>query len=269
MLRYLVSMKILDENENIFSVTSCGSLLATNDFMKYYTLLMEIDLETPRHFDHMLHTGEVVFDHLYGMNYFDYVVKHWEYGDLYWKMLRAFTSAKEIVAAYDFSQFEHIVDVGGGEAELLIAILKKATHARGTLFETPKIVKKAVAAIAENDLSDRCKTISGSFFDGIPIEGDCYILKHILHDWDDEKCLQILRNIKASSKANSKLVIIDGVSDDDFTKMSDFSIWISIGGKERNLNEFKHLLNKTGFEFTRVFEPSNVQFVVIEAVSIA
>ncbi|RWR99365.1 hypothetical protein B4U79_17036, partial [Dinothrombium tinctorium] len=244
MLRYLVSMKILDENENIFSVTRCGSLLVTNNWVKCGSLLSELTFEGAKHFGHTLETGESAFEHEFGMSYFDYLHTRAEYGDLFWKMLRGLSNSSDIIAAYDFSRFEHIVDVGGGEGKLLIEILKKATHSRGTLFETPMIAEKAEAAIAEKGLSARCKAVAGNFFDSVPIDGDCYILKFVLHDWSDEKCLKILRNIRTNMKEKSKLVIIEGISEDDFTQMYDFSLWVTVDGKERNLSAFKELLNK-------------------------
>ena len=116
-----------------------------------------------------------------------------------------------VVAAYDFSRFGTIVDVGGGHGLLLSAILAKWPETRGILFDAESVVAGAPAVLELQGVSDRCTAVGGSFFESVPAGGDAYVLKHIIHDWDDEKSLQILRNVRAAMTADAKLLIIESV----------------------------------------------------------
>ncbi|RWS07828.1 hypothetical protein B4U79_16106 [Dinothrombium tinctorium] len=180
-------------------------------------------------------------------------------------MLRSFSNNSSIVSTYDFARFKHIVDIGGGDGSFLVEILKCVPNARGTLFDAAPVVERAEAVIAKNNICDRCKTVSGDFFDHIPIEADCFVLKNVLHDWSDEKCLRILNNVKARMKLENKLVIIDSICEDEYSQIFDFGMWFTFGGKQRNLNEFKNLLSKAGFEITHVLTSPELPHAIIEA----
>ncbi|RWR99385.1 hypothetical protein B4U79_18794 [Dinothrombium tinctorium] len=123
---------------------------------------------------------------------------------------------RNVTSKYDFSKFKHIVDVGGNDGTFLVEILQNTpSHVHGTVYDLPEVAKKAAENVAKHNLSGRCKTIGGNFFESVPEEGDCYILKYILNDWNDENCVSILRNISKQMKAYSKLLIIQQIDSEE------------------------------------------------------
>ncbi|RWS05723.1 hydroxyneurosporene methyltransferase-like protein [Dinothrombium tinctorium] len=170
---------------------------------------------------------------------------------------------------YDFSKFKNIVDVGGSDGCLLIDILKNTpTYVHGTVFDQPSLMEKAKANIAEHKLSDRCKAIGGNFLESVPVEGDCYFLKDVICDWDDEICVKIFRNIKKSMKNESKILLFEAidVEQSDLNLITlDYSIWIYSGGKVRNLSEYKNLLEQAGLKFVQLIGVGEFKYSLIEA----
>src|SRR5262249_34261230 len=117
--------------------------------------------------------------------------------------------AREILAAYDFTPFCHITDVGGGDGALLASVLVACPQATATLLDLPQVTARAGAALEKTGVGGRCKVISGSFFDGVPGGGDLYLLKSILHDWDDREALHILRNCRLAMHRDARLLVIE------------------------------------------------------------
>jgi|SRR5262245_25733757 len=119
--------------------------------------------------------------------------------------------AAEIVAAYDFSGFRTIVDVGGGQGWLLSAILRAVPAARGVLVDVPRVIETARALLAERGVADGCKLVGGSFFESIPAGSDAYVLKWIIHDWNDADATRILRTVRAAVPRTGRLIVFDSV----------------------------------------------------------
>jgi hypothetical protein len=160
-----------------------------------------------------------------------------------------------VVTAYDFSGFGTIVDVGGGHGLSLSAILRRSPKSRGILFDAESVVAGAPAVFEAADVSDRCATVGGSFFDSVPAGGDAYVLKHIVHDWDHEKSLPILRNVRAAMKPDAKVLIVEAVVPDDdrehLSKLLDLEMLVAATGRERTEAEYAKLLSQAGFRHTR------------------
>ncbi|RWR99955.1 hypothetical protein B4U79_16953 [Dinothrombium tinctorium] len=272
-LRYLVLFGIIECKDGIFSVTSLGSLLSEDheEGVKYqYLMVSNYAMKAAQHLDHTIRTGSVALEHALGMQIFDYIKQHPEDNELFLKMLKKHSKvfARQLLSVYDFSSFKHIVDVGGADGALLIEILKSTPNAQGTLFDLPHVAEEAAKMIAENNLSERCKTAGGNFFDSFSVVGDCYILKHVLPDWNDEKCEQILRNIGKSMGPESKLLIMGSILDSNYYEfqMIDFIVWIQTDGKERSILDFETLLKSADFKISRLITIPPGKYTIIETV---
>jgi O-methyltransferase domain len=160
-----------------------------------------------------------------------------------------------VVAAYDFSRFGTIVDVGGGHGLLLTAILREAPDSRGILFDADSVVEGAPSVLESASVSARCTTVGGSFFESVPAGGDAYVLKHIIHDWDDEKSLQILRNVRAAMNPDARVLSVEAVVPDDdrehLSKLLDLEMLVAATGRERTESEYAKLLSRAGLRHTR------------------
>lgn len=178
-----------------------------------------------------------------------------------------------ILEAYDFSGIGTLVDLGGGHGLLISQILKHYPEMKGLLFDLPHVLEGAKPRIHRLGLESRLDTCPCNFFESIPAGGDAYIMQHILHDWTDEQCEVILKNLhKAiSGKKNVKIIILDSLVNTDgafdFTKWKDLEMLILPGGRERTEAEFRNLLQRSGFKLTRTIPlPSMVS--ILEAVPV-
>ena len=187
--------------------------------------------------------------------------------------MRSFSAghAAAIVAAIDLREAHLVVDVGGGTAETLAAILA-ASHLRGVLFDLPNVAHHAADVLAARHVADRCTVESGSFFEAIPGNGDVYLLKHVIHDWDDERAADILRCCRRCIPRNAKLLIVErrmpelaDCNGPAETFMTDLEMLVmSPGGRERTESEFRKLLGDTGFQHLRTL-PTTSPSCIFEA----
>jgi 16S rRNA G1207 methylase RsmC len=176
-----------------------------------------------------------------------------------------------VVAGYDFSRFGKIVDVGGGHGTLLLSILEANPQLSGILFDLPHVTESAKKHLEAAGLTGRCEVVAGDFFASMPGRGDAYILKNIIHDWDDERALQILQNCHRAMAENGKLLLVESVippgNEPSFSKLGDLNMLVMAGGCERTEAEYRALFAASGFQLTRVIPlPSPFGFSVIEGV---
>jgi hypothetical protein len=161
----------------------------------------------------------------------------------------------ELMAAYDFSQAGHIVDVGGGDGALLSGLLAAYPSLKGTLVDLPGPASRAAHCFSEAGLAGRCTIAAASFFDHVPAGGDLYLLKHILHDWEDAEAAAILRNCRFAMRGGAKLLLIERLIGEPNlqleAKLADLNMLVNAGGRERTADEFQHLLSEAGFELHR------------------
>ena len=217
-------------------------------------------------------TGKSAWDNVYGEPCFESLFGSMrDLGDIFNQAMTSYSlqTIPPILAAYDFSGFGTIADIAGGYGHVLGAILREYPSAKGILFDLPVVLDGAAPMLESYGVRDRVQLVTGDFTEGIPIVADCYILKHIMHDWYDEKNEKILRNIRASMPETAKILIVDaivpGPSEPHFSKFLDLEMLMLPGGKERTEDEFRALLVSSGFELNRVIRTqSNV--CIIEAV---
>lgn len=229
---------------------------------------------SPQHHEHWsaladsVRTGKAAVPALRGVDFFEYAATNPEYGE---KFNQAMTSSSElalapVVAAYDFSPYSTIVDVGGGHGRLLAAVLAATPTARGVLFDRPEVVANAPTLLGERNVADRVEVVAGSFFDRIPTGGDAYVLKHIIHDWCDDDAVRILRNVRAATETSATVLLVEFVipthQRESLGKWADLEMLLCVGGRERTEAEFGQLLGRAGFRLTRVVQTASPVSVV-------
>jgi SAM-dependent methyltransferase len=179
-----------------------------------------------------------------------------------------------IAAAYDFSRFGTVMDVGGGNGAILIGLLRANPALRGVVFDRPQVAERARAKIAEAGLAERCSYAAGDFFESVPSGADAYLAKHVIHDWDDEQAATILRNVRRAVGPRGRLLIAEGVypARIDRTLLSrgaaanDVNMLVVSGGRQRSEAEFRELYDAAGFELTAVVPTQGPGLALIEGV---
>ncbi|MCA9070806.1 MAG: hypothetical protein KDA84_17875, partial [Planctomycetaceae bacterium] len=208
---------------------------------------------------------------------------YWEYLDAAPERSRTFDKKMSlltvkhippIIDVFDFSDCGTIVDVGGGRGALLCEILKKHPNVSGILFDRPEVKPNAEEWINQSGVSDRCQIQTGSFLQSVPTEGDTYILKHVMHDWDDASVLKILRNVRSSMKVGQRLLIMEGFVEhdhfglDEFRKWTDIYQMVYLPGKQRTLQEYADLLAQAGMIMKALTPTVIPDLAVLEAVAV-
>lgn len=187
--------------------------------------------------------------------------------------MAAFTAqtAIAVAAAYDFSRCRKVVDVGGGSGALLIGILKAVPALRGIVFDLPHGTERARRSIADAGLESRLEAVGGDFFKEVPAGADTYLIKHVIHDWDDEHALDILRNCRRAMNPQSKLVIVEGIYPERIVQSlecrgaaaNDVNMLVSTGGRQRSESEFRALYEDAGFKLSKII-PTPARVALIE-----
>jgi hypothetical protein len=220
---------------------------------------------------HTVRTGEPAFTHVHGVDFFAYYRQHPDEGARFDQLMAAATApqARAVAAAYDFAPFGTIVDVGGGQGALLLAILATSPRPRGIVFDQPVVAEGARQVIAAAGLADRCEAVGGDFFAGVPAGGDVYLLKYILHDWDDARCVAILRHCRRAMRDDGRLLVVEQLippgNAPSFAKTIDISMLINLTGRERPEAEYKTLLAAAGFRLTRA-APAQGELHILEGI---
>ena len=175
--------------------------------------------------------------------------------------------AGEVASVGDFSKAKKIVDVGGSHGTLLAAVLKKNLGTSGIVVDLPNVADRARQALEANGLGDRAEAIGGDFFVDVP-EGDVYLLKQVLHDWNDEQCRTLLANCARRLAGGGRIYIIEMVIPDDnspsFASLMDLNMMLMLPGRERTLTEYRSLLDRSGLKFERLLA-THSPFQIIEA----
>jgi len=223
---------------------------------------------------HSVRTGGTAFAHVFGAPVFEYYSAHPDAAAVSASGL-AVRSAQEnaaIVAAYDFSAARHVVDVGGGHGTLLQAILTQVPHATGTLLERSQVAEMARRSIERSALAPRYHVVAGDFFQSVAAGGDLYLLKKVVHDWDDARAIAILRGCRGAMKPTSRILLLEPVIGEpnapDFAKLLDLLMLVVTGGQERSEDAHRRLLAAAGLRLTRVI-PTASTISIVEAVPAA
>ena len=203
-------------------------------------------------------TGKPASYKLNGMGMFDWMAQHPEKTVNFNNAMTDLSSgdAAAVVQSYDFSRFEHIVDVAGGHGTLLAAILDQAPKLRGTLFDMPHVIEGAKKAGILDRFADRCALEAGSFFESVPAGADAYIMKYIIHDWYDPECIKILSHCRKGIRPGGRLLVVDQVvparNEPGVSKLMDLEMLVLPGGMERTEQEFRELFAASGFRLERI-----------------
>ena len=175
-----------------------------------------------------------------------------------------------VLSGYDFSTASKIVDIGGAHGALLAAILQKYPAARGVLFDLPQVTGGSKAAIEKLGIASRVEIVSGDFFKEVPRGGDIYLLKHILHDWDDDRCAAILANVRAAMKPSSKILVVEFALPKDAAPspahFMDLNMLVMLDGRERTPDQYGKLFARAGLRLSR-FIPTQSPLGLAEAVA--
>ena len=220
--------------------------------------------------DHSLSTGMPAIDKVLGMGLFDYLAQHPDEAAQFSESMVGIHGGEPpaVAAAYDFSAFDTIVDVGGATGNMLAHILARHARPKGVLFDRPHVVSEAPALLGARGVADRVTIVHGNFFESVPEGGDAYILSHIIHDWTVEQCQAILRNCRKVMKKGDKLLIVEFVlptgNTPHFGKLADMVMLAIPGGEERTADEYRQLLEAAGFRMTRVV-PTASDVSIVEA----
>lgn len=244
------------------------------DTIKYFAMhhLGETNWALTGDMLYCVRTGKNAFEHKFSTSPFEYLEKHPDENSVFNKAMTetAELSGSIMVGSYPFGRYKTIVDIGGGQGLLLAQILAENVSVAGILVDQPHVADKAMENFKQKNVADRCKVLAGSFFDDIPGNGDLYIMKNILHDWDDETSVRILQNLHKNMPDSARLLLIETIIKADnkpsFGKFVDLQMMIGTqGGKERTKDEFMTLLTSAGFRFTKIINNAT-PFSFIEAV---
>jgi hypothetical protein len=219
-------------------------------------------------------SGETQAHAALGMDVWDYYASHEEERRHFARTMTSFSAevSRAVVGAYDVTRFRRVIDVGGSQGVLLSALLSAAPPARGVLFDLPEVIAGAQASLGGNGQADRIEFVGGDFFEGVPDGGDLYVLKSVLHDWDDERAAQILRNVHRASAPGSRLAVIEcplpARPGPSHVHLANLLMLVQLGGRERTLAEYDDLLAEAGYDVDRTISAatSTYPWTVLEAV---
>jgi cyclopropane fatty-acyl-phospholipid synthase-like methyltransferase len=229
-----------------------------------------------RMFGDLLHsakTGQPAVEHATGKTAFEYFADDEVEGRRFHAAMTSFSASQisALLEAYDFSACKSLIDVGGGHGHLVCEVLGKYPQMKGVVFDMADVLGETRAKIGQRGLGSRCEAAAGNFFQSVPEGFDAYLMKSIIHDWDDEKASVILKNCRRALEGNpnGKLLLVEMVrpvgNEPHFSKILDIEMLIFPGGRERSEEEFKTLLANNGFRLTRIL-PTKSPMCVIEGV---
>jgi hypothetical protein len=278
-MRMLASLGVFKEGPNRhFALTPVGELLKTGapTSLRYMAMMFgeEFSTRAYEHFTDCLRTGRDGVTEAYGKDIWQVLAEHPAQCEVFQKAMTANSSGSvpAIVEAYDFSGIKRIADVGGGHGFLLGSILRAYPALKGVLFDRAEVVE-SLPENAFTGLEGRAAVEGGSFFERVPDGCDAYIMKHIIHDWDDDHCRTILRLMRAKLPRHGRVLVCDMVLTDDPgptpAKMLDIEMLaMTVGGKERTEAEFAELFASSGLKLSRIVPtaPTGRPVAVVEAV---
>lgn len=273
LLRALASVGIFAEGESRhFSLTALAEPLRSDVAGSKRALALMSGDEQFRawaEIDYSVRTGNMAWEKVFGKPVFDYLAEHPDKARIFDAAMVGIhgRESNAVLDAYDFSEIGVVADIGGGNGSQMTEILKRHTKMKGILFDLPHVIERATERIQASGLQDRCELVSGSFFDAVPEGAGAYILRHIIHDWDDEKCLTILRNCHRAMSPVSKLLVIESVippgNEPFHGKFLDLVMLLIPGGKERTEDEYRTLLMRAGFDLTQIV-PTGTEISIVE-----
>ena len=275
-LRSLASVGVFEETEpKVFSLTPIGEVLRKDapNSIRNGAIFMGEEWHW-RVWGNLLYsvkTGKPAWGHVHGAEVFDYFAANSEQAEIFNNAMTdmSVVTTPAVIEAYDFSGLQTVTDIAGGHGYMLAQILKANPNIKGILFDVPPVIAGAGRLLEEEGVSARVEKVSGDFFSSVPAGADAYIMKHIIHDWDDERATKILQNINASMSPEGKVLIVEVVvpegNEPHYSKLLDLEMLASPGGLERTAEEYRELLAAAGLRLTRII-PTKSPFSIIEGV---
>ncbi len=222
---------------------------------------------------HSVRTGKIAFDQAFGEPVWEFFGKNTENARIFNNAMSGMTAQAEAAlhAAYKFEGIKTIMDVGGGHGGFITSILERNPAMRGILFDSPQVIEGAQPKLEAAGITDRCQIVGGNFFESVPEGADAITMKWIIHDWNDDQSIAIMKNCHRALPANGKLILVEAVvppgDEMHFAKFIDLNMLVMTGGKERTEAEFRQLFEASGFKLSRIV-PSESPFSVIEGVRV-
>ena len=274
-LQALAAIGIVRKNDDgNFALTSLGlalrsgasgsakahAILAGEEFFSTWGALLDT-----------VQTGEAQFQRIFGLSAWEHRQANPELNDSFnsWLHEQTVKVADSVLRAYDFKSAREIADVGGGHGGLVSSLLLAHPHLRGVLIDLPHVAAGARSTLERFGLTDRCRIHGADFFQDVPAGSDIFLLKSVLHDWDDDHCQQILSRCRQAMQPSSRLLIVEriignGGRQDRATAMLDLHMFVMFGGRERSKGQYSKLAAAADLEVKRLL-PTDSGFQIIEA----
>lgn len=279
LMRALAALELLREHPaRRFSIAPAGRLLrADHPESLGAGVLLE---QGPEHIAAWKHLPDIVregkpngFVREFGKTVFEYADANPHYGKVFNEAMVTFSSmltplSMEALDGYDFSSISHVCDVGGGHGHMLCSFLQKYSHLRGSVLELPGVIEdKDVLWAKRLNLEDRCEYIGGNMFEQVPA-ADAYMMRLVLHDWNDEECIQLLRTVHRAAKSGSRMflfeLLVPESEDPHDAKVNDIHMMCVSSGRERTSGEYGELLDRAGWEYAATYPAPGDWFGVVE-----
>jgi hypothetical protein len=276
LLRALSSLGVFrEDDEQRFSLTATGEYLRTDHPLSVDPIARffcaDYEWRAWADLPYSVRTGGNAAAHAMGMDVWEHRRQHPADNATFDAAMQTLSRAQlgPLLSAHDFARDAHIVDVGGGNGALLAGLLQQHRGLHGTLFDLPHVVAGATPVLEAAGVVDRVDVVAGDFFTGLPTGADAYLLRKVLHDWDDADCLRILGALRRAVTPRSRLLIVEAVvgppNEDAPSKFLDLMMLVSAGGRERTEAEWRALLANGGFHLERI-TPASPANHIIEAV---
>lgn len=258
-------------NNRLSTALRSGDLESARSFAVYFG--SRSNAHAWADFGETLRTGKSAFERVHGATVWEWFDRHPEERETFAHAMMSITllDAPGVAASYPFGEIGTLCDVGGGRGTLLSEVLLHHPSVRGMLCDAPGVLESARGLLAQRGVADRVTLVPGSFFEAVPEGADAYMLKNILHDWDDERAHAILKTCRAAMKPGKKLLVVEALVEEDsedLGTLSDIQMMVVCGeGRERSRADFERLFRTTGFRLGRVFE-APTPIAVVEAIAV-
>ena len=272
LLRLLASEEVFEETEKgVFALTSRASQLRSDIPGSQYAMAImsgsEHYLASSRMID-AVRSGRCAYEIAHGKPLFEYLKEHPGSARIFDMAMQSIhgTETMQMLEAYDFSKFETLMDIGGGNGSLLVEVLRANPGLKGVLFDQGHVIEAVRGFMEGHGFANRCQLISGDFFVSVPKGADACLLRHIIHDWDDETSVKLFRIIREVLPANGRMLVVDAVLPEGNTphpgKLFDWIMMGIPGGVERTEAEFRDILQQGGFKVERIVPTAGLNSII-------
>ena len=258
-------------NNRLSTTLKTGDIESVRSFATYFA--SKSNLRAWLDFSETVRTGKNAFERVHGKSVWDWFDEHPDERETFAHAMMSMTllNAPAIAATYPFGEVKKVCDVGGGRGTLLSEILLRHRELRAMLVDAEGVLESAKKLLDQRGVRDRVELVKGSFFESVPRGADAYLLKNILHDWDDARSITILKNCRAAMDPGQRVLVVETIveeDNDDFGALADLQMMVVCGeGRERGRADFERLFGKSGFRLSRVLE-APIPVAIVEGIAI-